>query len=175
MSITQIYTIIVDAVFDLILMISVVFSFLRFFRFYIVLLVKNLLYLHVLRRHRFFESWTRAQVLLHLLYLTVNIFCSIFEVFFVKELDNRTGILSLINMILSYFDYHLSFVSNMLDLFILNYQRIHASIEVMFVFLSLFHAVINVVSVTNLKLFSVFNQLFEFIVNLKLLWKWYED
>lgn len=63
----------------------------------------------------------------------------------------------------------------MLDLFILNYRRIHASIEVMFVFLSLFHAVINVVSVTNLKLFSVFGQLFEFIVNLKLLWKWYED
>ncbi len=171
MGITQIYAITVGAVFGLVLMISAASSFLRFFRPYTVLLVKHLLYPHVLRRHRFFGPWTRAQVLLHLLYLAVNIFCSIFGVFSVKELGNRTGILSLINMIPSYFGHHLSFVSDMLGLSIHNYRRIHASTGAMSVCLGLFHAVINVASVPNLKLFSVSGQLFGFIVKLKLLWK----
>ncbi len=51
------------------------------------------------------SQWTRALVFLHLLYLTVNIYCSTFEVFTIKELGNRTGTMSLINIISTYFDY----------------------------------------------------------------------
>ena len=158
MNITQIYAIVAEAVFDLMLMTRVAFSFLRFLRLYNVLLVKHLLYSQVLRRHDFLESWTRAYIFSHLLYLIVNIFCSTFEVFLIKELNNRTRTMSLINMISAYFDYHLSFISDILDLFILDYRRIHASIEVMFVFLDLFYVVVNVVSVINSRLFSASNQ-----------------
>lgn len=77
-------------------------SFVRFFRPYSVLLMKHFLYPNVLRRHRFFGSYTRAQVLLHLLYLAVNIFYSIFGVSSIKELGTQTGTLSLINMIPAY-------------------------------------------------------------------------
>ena len=164
MDITQIYAFTAGAIFGLVLMIRAASSFLRFFRPYSVLLVKHLLYPRVLRRHRFLGPWTRAHMFLHLLYLGVNIFCSTFEVSTVKELGNRTGTLSLINMIPAYFGYHLSFVSDMLGLSILNYRRMHASSGAMSVFLGLFHAVVNVASVTNLKLFSVSGQLFGFIV-----------
>ena len=69
-------------------------------------------------------------------------------------------------MIPAYFGYHLSFVSDMLGLSVLDYRRIHASTGAMSGFLGLFHAVVNVARVTDLKLFSVSGQLFGFIVNL---------
>ncbi len=126
--------------------------------------MKHLLYPRVLRRHRFLGLWTRAHVFLHLLYLAINIFCSTFGVSTIKELGNRTGTMSLINMISMYNGYHLSFISDMLGLSILDYRRIHASSGAMSVFLGLCHAVIIVASVTNLKLFSVSGQSFWFIV-----------
>ena len=148
------------------LMIRVAFSFVRFLQLYNVLLVKHFLYFNVLRRYRFFDSCTRIQILLYFLYLIVNIFCNISEVFFIKKLNTRTKTLSLINMMFSYFDYHLSFGSNMLNLFIINYRRIRASIEVLFILLDLCHAVVNAISVTKSKLFNALNQLIELIVKL---------
>ena len=135
-------------------MIKVAFSFVRFRQLYNVLLVKQFLLLNILRRRRFFELCTWAQVLLHLLYLIVNIFYSIFEVSFIKELNTRSRTLSLINMISLYFDYYLSFVNDMLSLFIINYRWIRALIEVLFLFLDLCHAVVNIVNVTKSRLFS---------------------
>lgn len=171
MDITQIYAITTGAIFGLVLMIRAVPFFVRFFRPYSVLLIKHFLYPHVLRRHRFFGPYTRAQVLLHLLYRAVNIFCSIFGVSSIKELGTRTGTLSLINMIPSYFGCHLSFASDMLGLSIINYRRIRASTGAMSVFLGLFHAVVSVANVTNSKLFSASGQLVGFIVKLSFFWK----
>jgi len=171
MIITQIYAIIAGTIFGSVLMMSAAASFVRYLRPYSVLLVKHFLYPRVLRRHRLFGPWTRAEVLLHFLYLAVNIFCSTFGVSTIKQLGNRTGTLSLINMIPPYFGYHLSFISDMLGVSILNYRRIHGSTGAMSVFLGLFHAVINIASVKNLKLFSVSGQLFGFIVKLRFLWK----
>ena len=124
MNITQIYAITAGAIFGLMLMMRAASSFVRFFRLYSLLLVKHLLYPRVLRRYRFLGPWTRAHVFLHFLSLAVNIFCSTFGVPTVKELGNRTGTLSLINMIPAYFGYHLSFVSDILGLSILDYRRI---------------------------------------------------
>ena len=169
MDIPLIYAITVGAFFGLVIIMRAASFFLRIFRAYSVLLMKYLLYPRVLRRHRFFGPWTRAQVLSYLLYLAVNIFCSTLRVSTVKELSNRTGTLSLINMIPAYFGYHLGFVSDILGLSILDYRRIHASTGIMSVCLGLFHAIINAASVTNLQLFNVSGQLFGFIVCLRFL------
>ena len=164
MDILLIYAIAAGALFGLILIMRAASFFLRILRAYSVLFIKYLLYPQVLRRHRFFGPWTRAQVLSYLLYLAVKIFCSTLRVSTVKELSNRTGTLSLINMIPAYFGYHLSFVSDVLGLSIIDYRRIHASTGIMSVCLGIFHAIINAASVTNLQLFSVSGQLFGFIV-----------
>ena len=66
-----------------------------------------------------------------------SIFCSIIEVSSIRELGTRTGTLSLINMMPSYFGYHLSFASDMLVLSIINYRRIHASTGALSVLLGL--------------------------------------
>ena len=171
MDVTQIYAITAGAIFGLVLMIRAASSFVRFLRPYSVLLVKHFLYPNVLRRHRFFGPWTRAQVLLHLLYLAVNIFCSIFGVSSIRELGTRTGTLSLINIIPSYFGHHLSFASDMLGLSIINYQRIRTSNRALSVLLGLCHAVVNVASVTKSRLFSASGQLVGFIVKLRFFWK----
>lgn len=121
MKITQIYVIIIEVIFDLMLMIKNASFFVRFLQSYNVILVKHFFYFNVSSRHCFFESCIRAQILLHFLYLIVNIFYNIFELFFIKELNTRTRILLLINMIFSYFNYYLSFVNDMLSLFIINY------------------------------------------------------
>ena len=142
-------------------MIRAASSFVRFLEPYSVMLVKHLLYPNVLPQHRFFGPCTRAQVLLHLLYLVVNIFCNIFGVSSIRELGTRTGTLSLINMIPSYFGYHLSFASDMLGLFIINYRRIRASTGALSVLLGLCHAVVNAASVTKSRLFSASGQRYE--------------
>ena len=95
----------------------------------------------------------------------MNTYCSTFKVFSIKELDNCAETLSLINMISSYLSYHLSFVSDILGLSLITYHCIHASADTMSVVLSLFHTVVNVVSIINLNLFSASDQLFRFIVS----------
>ena len=166
MDVTQIYAITAGAIFRLVLMIRAASSFVRFLQPYSVLLVEHFLYPNVLRRHRFFGPCTRAQVLLHLLYLAVNIFCSIFGVSSIRELGTRTGTLSLINIIPSYFGYHLSFASDMLSLSVINYRRIRASTGALSVLLGLCHAVVNVASVIKSRLFSASGELVGFIVRL---------
>ena len=164
MEVTQIYAIAAGAIFGSCLVARTVLTLIRFCRPYGVFLFKHLLYPLVLRRHRFFGPWTRAQVLFHLLYVAVNIFCGTFRVSTVAQAASRAGSLSLINMMPSYFGYHLSFVSDILGLSLSMYRRVHASTGAMSVFLGLLHAIINVANMTSPNLFSVSGQLFGFIV-----------
>ena len=166
MDITQIYAITAGAIFGLVLIIKAASFFVRFLQPYSVLLVKYFLYLNVLRRHRFFGPYTREQVLLHLLYLAVNIFYSIFEVSSIRELGTRTGTLLLIHIIPSYFGYYLSFASDILGLSIINYRRIHTLTGALSVLLGLCHAVVNAASVIKSRLFSASGQLVGSIVKL---------
>ena len=163
--ITQIYVIITGAILGLVLIICVTIFLLEFGWLCIVFLVKHFFYPLILWQHCFFRLWSHAQVILHLLYMIMNTFCSTFRVSSIKELDNCTGTLSLINMISSYLNYHLSFISDILDLSLITYCCIHASADAMSVVLSLFHAVINVADIINLNLFRASGQLFKFIVS----------
>ena len=166
MNITQIYTITTDAILSLLLIICAMLFFHQIFWSCSVLLAKHFLYPLILQWYHFFGPWSWAQVILHLIYMTVNTFCSTFRVSSIKELGKRAGTLSLINMISSYFNYHLSFISNMLSLSLITYHHIHASAGAMSIVLDLFHAVINVASIIKLNLFSASDQLFRFIVRL---------
>ena len=170
MDITQIYAIAAGAIFSLCIIVRAALLFVQLLRPWNMFLAKFFFYPLVLRRHRFFGPWTRAQVFFHLLYLAVNIFCTTFQLSTVRELGDRAGTLSLINMMPSYFTYHLSFISDVLGLSLLTYRHIHASTGAMSVFLGLLHAIVNVANTANLNLFSASGQLFGFIVKLLLIW-----
>lgn len=170
MNVTQIYAIATGVIFSLCIIVHMALLFVWLLQPCNMFVVKFFLYPLMLWRHWFFKPWTWVQVFFHLLYLAVNIFCSTFQVSTVREVGNRAGTLSLINMMPFYFTYHLSFISDILGLFLLTYHCIHASTGVMSVFLGLVHAIINVVTTTNLNLFSASGQLFKFIVKLQLIW-----
>ena len=170
MNVTQIYTIATGTVFSLCIIVCAALLFVRLLRSCNMFVAKFFLYPLMLWQHWFFRPWTWAQVFFHLLYLAVNIFCSTFQVSTVREVSNHTGTLSLINMMSFYFTYHLSFISDILGLFLLTYRCIHASTGAMSVFLGLVHVIINVVTTINLNLFSASDQLFRFIVKLQPIW-----
>lgn len=170
MNVTQIYAIVTGAVFSLCIIVRTALLFVWLLWPCNMFITKFFLYSLMLWRHQFFKPWTWVQVFFYLLYLAVNIFCSTFQVSTVKKVSNCAETLSLINMMSFYFTYHLSFISDILDLFLLTYCCIHASISVMSVFLDLVHVIINVVTTINLNLFSAFGQLFRFIVKLQLIW-----
>jgi hypothetical protein len=169
MDITQIYAMAIGGFFGLLLALRTITSLVRILQPY-MLLVKHFFYPLVLRRHRFFGPWTRAQVFCHLFYLTINLFCSTYQVSTVQEAGDRAGVLSLINIMPTCLGWHLSFISDILGLSLLAYRHIHASTGAMSVFLGLFHVGINMANIKNLSLFSASGQLFGFIVK-TLSWK----
>ncbi len=146
MKIAQIYVIVADDVF-LVLIIIQGFSFIQWILQSIVIIIfKYLIYLFIVRRHRSLDSWTLVDVLLQLLYISLNVFCVTFRVTSFNEVEDRAEILSIINMMSLFFDLHLSFLVNLLSLSLFSYRRIHFFAEIMsfaLVTLHLFVAVHN--------------------------------
>jgi len=84
---------------------------------------KHLTYPFIVRRHRLLGPWSRADVLLQLIYFTINMFCMTFRVTSVKEAGARAG--TMINMAPPFFGFHLSFLADILGISLSNYRRIH--------------------------------------------------
>ena len=163
--ITQVYVITVNSAFLILLFIS--------FFFYLIVLMKKislevsrfLIYLQFLCHHQFLNSWTWADVLIQLTYIIINIFCISFQIFSVSETDLKTENLSLLNMILLFFDPHLSFLADLLHIFLSTYCCIHCSTDLMS-FTFLFFHVITVVAVEVSFSLSDLENLHELIVHI---------
>ena len=96
--------------------------------------------------------------------MAVNIFYDIFRVSIIIQAASRAGNLSLINIIFFYFNYYLSFVSNILGLFLSIYRRVYVLTGAIIIFLGLLYAIINIANIINPNLFSASGQLFGFII-----------
>lgn len=75
MDITQVYAIAAGGIFTTLFVINLLPHVMQFTRHVLIVMCKHLTYPYVLRRHRLFGPWTRAGVLVHLVYITVNLFC----------------------------------------------------------------------------------------------------
>jgi hypothetical protein len=60
---------------------------------------RYLIFLFLFGRHRFAGPWTRAAVLVHLLYTTFNLFCLCFRVSSSADFAGRAGTLAVVNMV----------------------------------------------------------------------------
>ncbi len=109
------------------------------------LLQKYFLLPMLIRRHRFVGPWNPAQISFQLIYLAANVFCASFKVHTAKEVSTRASHLSLINMIPTYFGFHLSFVCDLLNVPLTTYRLFHASTGTMSVLLGLLHVLIHAV------------------------------
>ena len=131
MEITQIYAIVAGGFF-LLLMFMKDFSFIQqVLQSLNIIIFRYLTYSLIVRRHRLLRPWSPADVLLQLLYISLNVFCVTFRVTSFDETKDRAGTLSIINMTPLFFDLHLSFLIDLLGLSLSNYRRIHRFARIM--------------------------------------------
>ena len=109
-----------------------------------VFVAKHLTYPFLIRRRRLLGPSSRADVLLQVVYLTINIFCLTFRVSSVKEAGARAGTLAMINMAPLFFGFHLSFLADILGISLSNFRRIHRMMGWMSLLLGLVHALVVV-------------------------------
>jgi hypothetical protein len=124
-----------------------------------LLISKHLTYLYLLHRHRFLSLWSRANVLVQLIYIAANITCLIFKVSTMSKSDLPTfqvstisesglqaGTLLLMNMILVFAGPHLGFLADLLCLSMSTYRHLHCSAGIMSCSLTLFYVLVAVAS-----------------------------
>ncbi|QSS65039.1 hypothetical protein I7I51_05880 [Histoplasma capsulatum] len=90
-----------------------------------MLISKHLAYPYLIKRHRLFGPWTRANVLLYIVYGVVTIFFIAFRVPSASEAARRAGALSLVNMGVTFIATHLSFLADGLGISLKICRRIH--------------------------------------------------
>ncbi|PGG98896.1 hypothetical protein GX51_06543 [Blastomyces parvus] len=90
-----------------------------------MLISKHLTYPCLIKRHRLFGPWTRANVLLYIVYGVVTIFFIAFRVPSASEAARRAGTLSLVNMGVTFIATHLSFLADGLGISLKICRRLH--------------------------------------------------
>jgi hypothetical protein len=100
--------------------------------------LRYLMYPHVIRRHRLLGPWTRADIILQLIYLGINAFCLGFWVDITKA-GLRAGTLSLINLIPLFLGQHMSFIADILGISLATFRYLHRSAALMSSGLVIFH------------------------------------
>lgn len=127
MEITQWYAIVVASAASSFLLLNL-FAYLALFRGHISLIVsKHLTFPYVLSRHALLGPWSAADVLLQMVYLTVNVFFLSFRVTDMSQAGVRAGTLSLINMAPLFGGLHHDFLADLFGSSLKTCQRVHRS------------------------------------------------
>lgn len=92
-------------------------------------------------QHRLFGPWTRACVLIHVLYILTNIFLVFFRAGAMATVGRRAGTLAIINLILPLSTIHLSSLADFLDIYLQTCQKIHRATGWMAVALLSIHVI----------------------------------
>ena len=115
------------------------------------LISKHMVYRDLLQRHRLFGPWSRAGVLLQLIYIAGNIVCAVLgtshgsiQLSPISQVGLRAGTLSLINLIALFAGPHLDFWADVLGVASRTLRHLHSSAGVMAVLLALFHTLVVV-------------------------------
>ncbi len=165
MNVTQIYATAAGDFFFVFIIVNLLPHTVRFRKKISLLTFKHLTYSYFLNRHRLLSPWSRIDVLIQLIYITINVFCLSFRVFMISKADLQAENLSLVNMISLFADTHLSFLTDLLDFSLNSYRRVHRSARLMMFALILFHVLVVVINRTTFSL-KVSEHLFELIVSL---------
>ncbi|KAJ5982690.1 hypothetical protein N7451_012790 [Penicillium sp. IBT 35674x] len=111
-----------------------------------VLLYRHLILPVVINRHRVCGPWTRAGVLVHIAYITINIALVFLRTVSLVESGRRAGELALINMIFPLSAAHLSYIAELLGITWRTCCKIHRATGWMTVTLLSFHVIAEVQS-----------------------------
>ncbi len=116
--------------------------------------LRNLLRKPVLRHlvypqaisHRYIGRWSRADILMQVIYVGVNVLCVCFKAPSLSSTGFRAANLSLINTVVLYATPHLGFLTNILGLKWTTIRRLHLTVGAVASLLLAFHVLVIAVS-----------------------------
>lgn len=106
-----------------------------------VLASRHLILPFVVHRNRLCGPWSRASVLLHAIYVAVNVFLVLFRIKSFIDAGRRAGELALVNLIFPLSATHLSFLADLFGITWRTCRRIHRAAGWMTTALLAFHVV----------------------------------
>lgn len=109
------------------------------------LALERLCYCYVVNRHAILGPWSAASILVHLLYVLVNLVCMFYGPASISEAGTRAGTLSLINMAPVFLSTHLSFLADLFGVSLKTYTRIHRSCGIVAANLLFVHGLLSVI------------------------------
>jgi len=165
MDITQVYAAVLGGSILLMFYINVHCYVVSIVRAFSWVLSNHLVYPQIVRRHRFLGPWSRADVLLQLVYIAANFFCVGFGATTAHVAGVRAARLSLINLFPTFAGLHFGFLADFLGLRLSTYRYIHRSAAYMSCTLLVLHVLIVVLTHGGLS-FGVQRDLWGFIVSL---------
>jgi hypothetical protein len=172
MDLIQVYAVVMGGVFGVLLLLNGWPRIARLVRYLSPLALKHMVYRYILHRHGLLGPWSRAGVLLQLIYIAGNITCFSLGASNVKpqtsrlsEAGLRAGTLSMINLIPLFAGPHLGSLADLLGVTLSTVRQIHRSAGVMAALLAVIHVVVAVVTRPSFAL-DVAQNLFAVIVSL---------
>ena len=144
MDVAQIYAVVAGSLFAVLTIVNFCIHLWTILQTNIVWILRHMIYPFLLRRHRLVGPWTRRGFVFRSLYILTNIFCSVYRTQSIIEAGNRTGILSLINLMPLFFGPHFDFLAGLMGVSLHNVRTIHGSAAVVSVLLSTAHAIFSV-------------------------------
>ena len=145
------YALVLGSVFCILIFANTLPLLLRCSRYLSPLISKHMVYRYLLQRHRLFGPWSRAAVLLQLVYIAGNTVCAVFRVSHgkiqlstVSQAGLRAGTLSVINLVGLFAGPHLDFLADVFGVASRTLRHLHLSAGVMVVILALFHTLVAV-------------------------------
>jgi hypothetical protein len=118
----------------------------QFIEHLVLLQSKYLTYPQILRRHSFLGSWTPAGFAVHVVYITMNVYCLEFWKLTTTKAGLRAANLALINMMPLFLGNHLSFLADLFGISLNTFRMVHRSAGMMSFGLALLHVLIVVAS-----------------------------
>jgi hypothetical protein len=152
MDTSTIYAIVVGGSFCVLLLINGFPLFARLARHLAPLVSQHLVYRNVLDRHRLLGPWSRAGVMIQLIYLAGNACCLRFWDTTTSQAGIQAGTLAVINMTPLLAIPHLSTLADLLGLTLGTIRQIHRSAGVMSTILAIYHVLTMVASQSSFPL-----------------------
>jgi len=146
MDISLVYAIVIDGSFFLLLLINGLPLITHLVKYLSPLMSKHLIYRYILHRHRLLSPWSRADVLVQLIYIAANIYCFEFWNITISQAGLRAGTLAMINLIPLFTVPHLNTLADLLDVTLSTFRQIHRSAGVMAVMLTIFYLLVMIAS-----------------------------
>ena len=175
MSLTQIYAVVIGGIFCALLLLNGLPWIAHSVRYLSPLISKHMFYRYSLRRHRLVGPWSRAGVLLQLIYVAGNITCislgvspSRPQTSTMSQAGLRAGTLSIVNLIPLFAGPHLGSFADLLGVNLSTIRQILRSAGVMAVLLAVFHTLVAIGSRRSFGL-DLPQNLFAVIVSVELL------